>query len=102
MHQLRHGARSNAEPAKVSSYQPNHKGAEDHADQLEEILGGELAAGIMEQTESPPCFPICIRPMSVIAKMAVKDAVLRAALRFPKCLRRGEEVKKSKFGLTMS
>ena len=76
MHQLRHGARSNAEPAKVSSYQPNHKGAEDHADQLEEILGGELAAGIMEQTESPPCFPICIRPMSVIAKMAVKDAVL--------------------------
>ena len=32
------------------------------------------------------------------AVLAVKDAVLRAALRFPKCLRRGEEVKKSKFG----
>ena len=36
------------------------------------------------------------------AVLAVKDAVLLAALRFPKCLRRGEEVKKSKFGLTMS
>ena len=73
---LRWGAVSHADPAKVSSFQPNHSGALTNAAELVKILAQEVTDKMMKVMSHPPCIPLCVRPMSLVAKWAVKGGEL--------------------------
>ena len=62
------GALAHSSPPRVSVFYPNHKGALENPEGVEQVIDPELALGWMERSPHPPWVPVCIRPISIVPK----------------------------------